>query len=176
MNDTTPTSTALPAGLPRRQVLKAGALALGVTMAGRFAFAADNGSALTASEYDALDAWAMAEAVRAGELSGAQLLGAALARYRAVNPLVNAVNMLHEDYARALLAERTAAGEAGSWRYPFYVQIMHPALGAEMIRQLGSSSSLVKLVADHHTPVAETARQGLDRVRLAELQRADGFS
>ncbi len=109
MNDTTPTSTALPAGWPRRQVLKAGALALGVTMAGRFAFAAENGSALTASEYDALDAWAMAEAVRAGELSGAQLLAAALARYRAVNPLVNAVNMLHEDYARALLDGRSAS-------------------------------------------------------------------
>lgn len=101
MNDTTPSNMALPAqlpsGWPRRQVLKAGALALGVTMAGRFGFAADNGSALTASEYDALDAWAMAEAVRAGELTGAQLLTAALARYRAVNPLVNAVNMLHED-------------------------------------------------------------------------------
>ncbi|MCX4199217.1 hypothetical protein OMR07_30370, partial [Methylobacterium organophilum] len=113
MNDTTPSNTALPAqlpsGWPRRQVLKAGALALGVTMAGRFAFAADNGSALTASEYDALDAWAMAEAVRAGELSGAQLLAAALARYRAVNPLVNAVNMLHEDYARALLNGRSAS-------------------------------------------------------------------
>jgi len=88
--------------------------------------------------------------------------------HRIANVLLDAVS--HR------LRERVAAGEAGSWRYPFYVQIMHPALGAEMIRQLGSSSSLVKLVADHHTPVAETARQGLDRVRLAELQRADGFS
>ncbi len=113
MNDKTRSNTALPAqlpsGWPRRQVLKAGALALGVTIAERFAFAADNGSALTASEYDALDAWAMAEAVRAGELSGAQLLAAALARYRVVNPLVNAVNMLHEDYARALLNGRSAS-------------------------------------------------------------------
>ena len=111
MNDTAPLPAALhapalaepvaPSGWPRRQVLKAGALALGAAMVGRFAFAGDNVSGLTASEYASLDAWAMAEAVRRGELTAAQLLAAALARCEAVNPRVNAVNMRHEDYAKA---------------------------------------------------------------------------
>lgn len=99
---------------PRRSVLKAGALAVGAAMLGRFALAGDRTTGLTPEEYAGLDAWAMAEAVRAGELTGAELLATALARCEAVNPQVNAVNMLHEDYARALFAERRAAGDAGT--------------------------------------------------------------
>ena len=124
MNDTAPLPAALhapalaepvaPSGWPRRQVLKAGALALGVAMAGRFAYAGDRSGVLSADEYAGLDAWAMAEAVRRGELSAAQLLAAALARCEAVNPLVNAVNMRHEDYAKALLMARADAGTANA--------------------------------------------------------------
>ena len=100
--NTTPASEG-PASWPRRSVLKAGALAAGVGLLGRFADARAAG--LSDRDYQGLDAWAMSEAVRKGELSGEDLLAAALARCSAVNPKVKAVNMLHEDYARALLKQ-----------------------------------------------------------------------
>ncbi|MFY9961631.1 amidase [Pseudomonas sp.] len=101
----TPSSTTEAPGIwPRRSVLKAGALVAGVGMLGRFADARAAG--LSDREYQGLDAWAMSEAVRKGELSAEDLLAAALARCSAVNGKVKAVNMLHEDYARALLAQR----------------------------------------------------------------------
>ena len=99
---------AAQSGWPRRSVLKAGALAVGVGLLGRFADARSEG--LSSSDYQGLDAWAMGQAIRSGELQPADLLAAALARCQAVNGRVKAVNMLHEDYARALLAQRRAAG------------------------------------------------------------------
>ncbi|MFK3973377.1 amidase [Pseudomonas sp. NPDC087358] len=101
-------ATAPETGWPRRSVLKAGALAVGVGLLGRFADARAAG--LSASDYQAMDAWAMGQAIRSGELSAEDLLAAALARCSAVNPKVNAVNMLHEAYARSLLDRRRAAG------------------------------------------------------------------
>lgn len=95
-------------GWPRRSVLKAGAVAVGVGLLGRFAEVRAQG--LSASDYQAMDAWAMSQAIRSGELSAEELLAATLARYNEVNPRVNAVNMLHEAYARDLLARRRTAG------------------------------------------------------------------
>lgn len=177
MNDTTSANAAqqapVPSGWPRRQVLKAGAVALGVAMAGRFAFAADkdSGPALTAGEYAGLDAWAMAEAVRRGELTGAQLLAAALARCQAVNPLVNAVNMLHEGYARALLAERSAAGKADSGALagvPLLVKDLHTYLqgtptsnGSRLFRDAPpaafTSTLIARYQAEGAVPFGKTA-------------------
>jgi len=71
------------------------------------------------------------------------------------------------------LSERLGADSAGSWRYQFYVQAHHPALGAEIVRVAGGKSSVAELIADHHTPVGETERRGLDAERLISLQRAD---
>ncbi|WP_136476240.1 amidase [Pseudomonas sp. DG56-2] len=96
-------------GWPRRQVLKAGAVALGVGLLGRFADARAAGG-LTASEYLSLDAWAMVKGLQAGDFSAEDLLAAAFARCDLVNPKINAVNMRHDDYARALLAARQKAG------------------------------------------------------------------
>ncbi|MFK3820296.1 amidase [Pseudomonas sp. NPDC089407] len=95
-------------GWPRRQVLKAGAVALGVGLLGRFADARAAG--LSASDYQALDAWAMVKGLQAGQFSSEDLLAAAIARCEQVNPKLNAVNMRHDDYARALLAARRKAG------------------------------------------------------------------
>lgn len=97
------------AGWPRRHVLKAGAVAVGAALLGRFAHAASP-SAITPSEYGAMDAWDMAEAVRKGEVSPQHLLAAAMARCDAVNPKVNAVNMRHDQCAHALLKAREASG------------------------------------------------------------------
>ncbi len=101
-------STAAETGWPRRSVLKAGAVAVGVGLLGRYASARAAG--ISASDYQAMDAWAMSQAIRSGELSAEDLMAAALARYNEANPKVNAVNMLHEGYARTLLAQRRAAG------------------------------------------------------------------
>lgn len=97
-------------GWSRRHVLKAGALTLGAGLIGRFADAKSAG--VSASDYAGMDAWAMAQAVRAGEISAEDLLAAAMARCDAINPKVNAVIMRHDDYARALLVARRAAGES----------------------------------------------------------------
>lgn len=106
-----PVTTPEPStGWARRDVLKASALTLGVGLLGRFADAKAAG--ISASDYAGMDAWAMAQAVRAGELSGEDLLAAAMARCDALNPKVNAVVMRHDDYARALLATRRVAGDA----------------------------------------------------------------
>ncbi|MGE8064312.1 amidase [Pseudomonas sp. NPDC089569] len=102
------TPIAAETGWPRRSVLKAGAVAVGAGLVGRFADARAEG--LSAGDYQAMDAWAMSQAIRNGQLSPEDLLAAALARYNEVNPRVNAVNMLHETYARALLAQRRVAG------------------------------------------------------------------
>jgi putative nucleotidyltransferase with HDIG domain len=77
------------------------------------------------------------------------------------------------DVVSPALSERLGADDAGSWRYQFYVQAHHPDLGAEMIRVAGGESSVAELIADHHTPVGETKRRGLDAERLISLQRAD---
>ena len=95
-------------GWPRRSVLKAGAVAVSVGILSRFAEARAQG--LSAADYQSMDAWAMSQAIRSGDLSAEDLLTAALARSNEVNPRINAVNMLHEAYARALLAQRRAAG------------------------------------------------------------------
>jgi amidase len=101
------------AGWPRRHVLKAGALAVGAGLLGRFANAASS-TAISPAEYLAMDATDMARAVQKGELSPEHLLAAAMARCDAVNPKVNAVNMRHDDYAQALLKARSTAGVASS--------------------------------------------------------------
>ena len=98
----------------RRRLLKTGALAAGATLLApfsRFAQAATAG-AIGSADYLALDATAMAEAVRRRRLSPAELLAAAMARCDAVNPRVNAVVMRHDERARALLAG--AAGRGGA--------------------------------------------------------------
>ena len=96
-------------GLPRRHVLKAGVVAAGVGLLGRFAHASGS-DAVSPADYQSMDAWDMANAVRKGELSPEHLLAAAMARCDAVNPKVNAVNMRHDEYATALLKSRRTAG------------------------------------------------------------------
>jgi len=80
------------------------------------------------------------------------------------------------DAVSSALSERLGSDDADSWRHPFYVQAYHPALGAEMIRAIGGDSAIAELIADHHTPVSETKRRGLDAERLTLLQRADAIA
>lgn len=92
----------------RRLLLKAGAAAAGAGLFGplaRFAYAGP-AKGIRPSEYALLDATAMADAVRRGQISAEELLAAAQARCDAVNPRIHAVVMRHDDRARSLLASR----------------------------------------------------------------------
>lgn len=80
----------------RRDVLRTGAtLAAGAALAGTVS-AASRGL----TDYDTLDATAMAALVRKREVSATELLEEALARMAKWNPLLNAVVLHHEDLAR----------------------------------------------------------------------------
>ena len=65
---------------------------------------------LSTGDYLALDATAMVAAVKTGELTPRMLLSAAQARCDAVNPLVKAVNMRHDEHANSVLRARHHAG------------------------------------------------------------------
>ena len=113
---TSPTSPDAP-DTERRRLLAGGALAAGTALLPAFAHAAQAApgrttSAISAADYLALDASAMAEAVRRRQLSPAELMAAAMARCDAVNPVVNAVVMRHDARAHALLA--AGAGRGGA--------------------------------------------------------------
>ena len=66
------------------------------------------------------------------------------------------------------LLEEVSEDRPGSWRYPFYVQRCHAALGAELARGAGCSSRTVELIRRHE----DTAGQ-LDDPELIALQSAD---
>ena len=59
----------------------------------------------------------------------------------------------------------------GSWRYPFYVQLHHAAIGALLAEQAGCSPRTVDLIRRHE----DTAAVASDPL-LAVLQRADNES
>ncbi|AQV98230.1 amidase [Cupriavidus necator] len=66
--------------------------------------------ALDQDEYLEMDATEMAAAVSMGELDPAALLGAAIARCDAIDPVVHSVNMRHDAHARAHLRQLASAG------------------------------------------------------------------
>lgn len=67
----------------------------------------------------------------------------------------------------ALLARVGHAGAEG-WRRPFFVQVHHAELSAELAREAGCSERTVALIRHHEDP------PGLDDPLLAALQAADG--
>jgi hypothetical protein len=69
------------------------------------------------------------------------------------------------------LVERAGRDEPGSWRYAFYVQLHHAALGAALAREAGCTETTVGLIRRH-----EESRVGAEDPILAALQAADGSS
>ena len=67
------------------------------------------------------------------------------------------------------LLERIGQEERDGWRRPFYIQLHHPALGAELARQAGCSPITVGLIRRHEDPPQQE-----DEPLLAALQAADG--
>ncbi len=69
---------------------------------------------------------------------------------------------------RRVLARLARPAAASSWRYPFYVAVHHPALGAQQAEAAGCSARTVWLIAHHQTPPIDV--RGADAARLAMLQ------
>jgi hypothetical protein len=75
------------------------------------------------------------------------------------------------------LLERLGQDRLGSWRWPFFVQQHHAALGAELAQQAGCSPVTVELIRRHEDPPAATgdAGQSGDPL-LAALLAADSVN
>ena len=67
------------------------------------------------------------------------------------------------------LLKRIGQEERDGWQRPFYIQLHHPALGAELARQAGCSPITVGLIRRHEDPPQQE-----DEPLLAALQAADG--
>jgi hypothetical protein len=69
-----------------------------------------------------------------------------------------------------------ASDEAGSWRYPFYAQLHHASLGAELAARVGTDKLTVALIRWHHTAVDQSDLDPRGRTLLSALQGADDRS
>jgi Asp-tRNA(Asn)/Glu-tRNA(Gln) amidotransferase A subunit family amidase len=67
-------------------------------------------------DYRRMDALALAEAITLGAISRAEVLQAALARWQAVNPLVNAISWSDDDLVARALGQAQAADDAAARR------------------------------------------------------------
>jgi hypothetical protein len=61
-----------------------------------------------------------------------------------------------------------ARDEPGSWRQPFFVQLNHANIGAELALRAGCSRGTAELIRRHEDPIAVT-----DDPQLAALKTAD---
>ncbi len=69
------------------------------------------------------------------------------------------------------LLERIGQERPGSWRRPFFVQQHHAAIGAELARGVGCSTTTVELIRRHEDPPDQA-----DDPLLAALQAADSMN
>jgi hypothetical protein len=76
--------------------------------------------------------------------------------------------VLMKTFAPGLL-ERVAQDRPGSWRQPFFVQLQHGQIGAELALEAGCSSRTAELIRHHEDPPGAN-----DDPLLVALQSADG--
>lgn len=104
----------------RRSVLQgAGVLAAGAALGGGCA------SMQSIAEYSQWDATDMARLVRGGQISASELLNEALARQTRWNPVLNAIVMNHENFARSEIARGVSGPLAG---VPFLIKDLNTYL------------------------------------------------
>jgi hypothetical protein len=65
------------------------------------------------------------------------------------------------------LLPRLASPDPRSWRYPFYLSLRHPELGAEAAAQVGLDPRAVTLIRKHQSPLPAHSK-GLEQARPAE--------
>jgi hypothetical protein len=71
--------------------------------------------------------------------------------------------------------QQVARNDPGSWRYPFYLHLHHPDLGARLAEQAGCSALTVELIRRHQEKLTHAPRNETERL-LALLQAADDAS
>ena len=77
--------------------------------------------------------------------------------------------------ARPGWVQRAACSNSDTWRYPFYLHLHHPALGARLAERAGCSPLTVELIRRHQEKLDHAPRNETERL-LALLQAADDAS
>lgn len=78
---------------------------------------------------------------------------------------------------RGLLRWLARPAQPGHWRYPFYVTVYHPTLGAAQALAAGCSTVTAWLIEHHQTPVVDRpAPSGGRDAWLLALQKVDDLS
>jgi hypothetical protein len=77
--------------------------------------------------------------------------------------------------ARPGWVRQAAHDDINSWRYPFYLHLHHPELGARLAEQAGCSPLTVELIRRHQDRLTHAPRDETERL-LALLQAADDAS
>ncbi len=138
------------AGFKRRQILQGvGVLAAGSMMAG-----AGCAMARSISDYSQWDATTMGRLVRGGQITPTELLNEALARLAQWNPLLNAVVMEHEEFARAEIAGGRSGPLAG---VPFLIKDLNTYIGGTVTSE--GSRFFRDAVAEQDSFLVERYRQ-----------------
>lgn len=139
--------------LTRRTLLKTSALLAAAGAAGSSAFASPRG--LSQADYAACDAVALAEMIRAKQISPIDALEAAIARAEQVNPGLNAVVLKYYDAARA--TARSGLPENAPLRG---VPMLLKDLGLQMKGTVTSNGSRFfrDAVADHDSTLVQRYR------------------
>lgn len=71
--------------------------------------------------------------------------------------------------------EQMACADPDSWRFPFYLHLNHPQLGAELAEQAGCSPLTVELIRRHQEKLPHAPRDEAEQLLLL-LQAADDAS
>jgi len=71
------------------------------------------------------------------------------------------------------LLRRLAQGQPDSWRYPFFVQLHHASLGAQLAAEAGADPLAVALIRWHHSWPNESSLHPQGQALLTALQSAD---
>jgi hypothetical protein len=79
------------------------------------------------------------------------------------------------ELARPGWVQQIARNDPGDWRYPFYLHLHHPVLGARLAEQAGCSSLTVELIRRHQEKLEHEPQNETERL-LALLQAADDAS
>lgn len=77
--------------------------------------------------------------------------------------------------ARPGWVHQVGRADPGSWRYPFYLHLNHPELGARLAEQAGCSPLTVELIRWHQEKLTHAPRNKTERL-LVLLQAADDAS
>ena len=72
------------------------------------------------------------------------------------------------------LLHRLALNQAGSWRYPFFVQLHHAQRGADLAAGAGTDSLAMALIRMHHAVPEQSGLDAQGQALLAALRSADG--